>query len=62
MSARYNIEATYHVKKVMEVTVKDGGDPMNPADWEDIETEHDADCHLYDVDDATEIDEQGDKV
>ncbi len=59
MSTRYKIEATYHVKKEMDVVVKPGGDPMNPSDWENIESEHDLDCNLYDVDDATEIDEQG---
>ncbi len=59
MSTRHRIEATYHVKKEMDVVVKPDGDPMNPSDWETIESEHDVDCNLWDVDGTTEIDEQG---
>ena len=45
----YKVKATYTVVKEMRVKVREGGDPMTAADWEDIEYEHDVDCYLDDI-------------
>lgn len=55
----YQIEAEYKGLKDMEVEVKDGKDPMDPANWISIRHEHDMDCNLWDVNKAQELDERG---
>jgi len=52
---KYEVKAEYKVLKSLVVTVLDGADPMDPASWEDIETEDDDDCWLYDTISAEEI-------
>lgn len=49
MSKEWTIRAEYKVTKEMTVTVLDNGDPMDPATWDEISSEYDVDCQLYDV-------------
>lgn len=50
---KYEIRAIYKVEKLLEIEVAAGLDPKNPANWGEIESEHDADCYLHDVIRAT---------
>jgi hypothetical protein len=50
---KYEIRAIYKVEKLLEVEVAKGDDPKDPANWKEIESEHDADCYLHDVIGAT---------
>jgi hypothetical protein len=53
---KYKVLATYTVRKEMCIEVPDGLDPKSPANWGEIEYEHDLDCNLYDVESAEEDD------
>ena len=46
---KYTVIAEYKVLKEMEVECDDESDPMQPSSWNEITSEHDADCWLYDV-------------
>lgn len=41
----------------MTVTVREGADPLDPANWEEIEAEDEQDCYLYDTRSATEAED-----
>ena len=46
---RYEVRAIYRLEQSLTVVVKEGGNPREPADWLEIESEHDIDCSLYEV-------------
>ena len=46
---RYDIRAEYKTLKLLEVDVDEGKDAEDPANWNDIISEQDADCCLYDI-------------
>ncbi len=52
---KYEINATYRVAKILEVTVPEGSDAMDPKNWLDIVNEHDSDSSLWEVESAEEI-------
>lgn len=54
---RYKINATYKASVELEVTVEDGKDPNNPANW-NIEAEHQTDYQLYDSETPEELDDE----
>ena len=49
---KYEVIATYTVKKILEVDVGENGNPWRPDEWESIDSEQDIDSWLYDIEDV----------